>query len=277
VTRLIVAAVIATLLFVVAVSLLGGEADGGRLTAGWGSAGPRDVLAAAGFLFFAFAGYARIATLGEEVRDPQRTIARAIPLALGLTIALYAVVAASALLVLGPARLADAAAPLVEAVEQAGLGGWAPGLVRAGAAVATLGVILSLLAGVSRTTFAMAAEGDLPRPLAAVHPRRRVPHVAELAAGAVVVAAVALADLRSAIGFSSVAVLVYYAIANAAAFTLPRDRRTWPRPLSVLGFVGCVALAVSLPVESVVAGFGVLVAGATLYLLRLALRTRASR
>ena len=152
-------------------------------------------------------------------------------------------------------------------VEETSVGELEP-LVRVGAAIASLGVILSLLAGVSRTVFAMASAGDLPHRLAAVHPARRVPHVAELAVGAVVVAVVAFADLRSAIAFSSVTVLAYYAIANASAWTLPARQRTWPRIVPVLGFAGCLAIALALPARTVVAGIGVLALGAAVYLVR---------
>lgn len=272
-TRVIVASVVVTLAFVIAACVLGGDPAPGRLSPLWPDAGVRGVLASAGFLFFALAGYARIATLGEEVREPARTIPRAIVLSLGFTLALYAAVAVSALLVLGPDGLADAAAPLALAVQETRVGELAP-LVRAGAAVAALGVILSLLAGVSRTVFAMADDGHLPRRLAAVHPAHKVPHVAELAVGATVVLVVALADLRSAIGFSSVTVLTYYAIANASAFTLPRSQRTWPRLVPVLGFVGCLTIALALPIRTVLAGGAVLAAGAAIYALRTAIRER---
>jgi APA family basic amino acid/polyamine antiporter len=271
VTRVLVVCVLATLAFVIAVSLLAGDPDAGRLRPLWPETGVRGVLASAGFLFFAFAGYARIATLGEEVREPERTIPRAIMLSLSVTLALYTAVAVSALLVLGPERLAEASAPLAAAVQQTSLEELAP-LVRVGAAVAALGVILSLLAGVSRTVFAMAAEGDLPRRLAAVHPTRKVPHHAELAVGAVVVVIIAFADLRSAIGFSSVTILVYYAIANASAFTLPPERRTWPRIVPALGLVGCLTIALALPPRTVAAGLGVLAVGALLYGIRHASR-----
>ena len=133
------------------------------------------MLRAAGFLFFAFAGYARIATLGEEVRDPARTIPRAIAIALGLTIAVYAVVAIAALLAAPPALLAATDAPLKAVVRAGSLHALAP-VVTVGAAVASLGVLLSLLAGVSRTVFAMAANRHLPHALAAVDEQRRVPH-----------------------------------------------------------------------------------------------------
>ncbi|MFG2055461.1 APC family permease [Micromonospora sp. NPDC048930] len=231
--------------------------------------GTRGVLTAAGLLFFAFAGYARIATLGEEVRDPRRTIPRAVPLALGVVLAIYLVLAVVALGVLGEQRLAASAAPLADVVRVAGLSGLA-WLVRAGATVAVTGVLLSLLAGVGRTALAMARRRDLPGALAAVHPRYKVPHRAELAVAAVVIVVVSLGDIRGAIGFSSCTVLVYYAIANASALTLGREpgSRIPVQLLAALGLVGCLVLAVSLPVGSVLAGFGVLALGAAWYALR---------
>ncbi|RZU71978.1 amino acid/polyamine/organocation transporter (APC superfamily) [Micromonospora kangleipakensis] len=231
--------------------------------------GIRGVLTAAGLLFFAFAGYARIATLGEEVREPERTIPRAVPLALGVVLAIYLVLAVVALGVLGEERLAASAAPLAEVVTAAGLPGLA-WLVRAGATVAVTGVLLSLLAGVGRTTLAMARRRDLPGALAAVHPRYRVPYRAELAVAAVVIVVVALGDIRGAIGFSSCTVLVYYAITNASALTLGRDpeRKLPVQLLAALGLVGCLVLAVNLPAASVLAGFGVLALGAAWYALR---------
>lgn len=153
------------------------------------------------------------------MRDPGRTIPRAIPLALAITLAIYAVVAVAALAVLGPHRLAQADAPLSEAVKVAGVSWLAP-VVRVGAAVAAVGSLLALLLGVSRTTLAMARDRHLPHVLAAVHPRFNVPYRAELMVGAVVAALSATLDVRAAIGFSSFAVLVYYAIANASALTL---------------------------------------------------------
>ena len=222
--------------------------------------GPLDVLRAAGFLFFAFVGYARVATLGEEVRDPARTIPRAIGLALALTLAIYAVLAIGALLAGGAGLLAAAEAPLVAVAEAGTLASLTP-VIRTAAAVATLSVLLALLAGVSRTAFAMAANGDLPRPLDAVHPRYRVPHHAELVVGAFVLVAVLLFDLRGAIGFSSVLVLIYYALANASAFTLAPGPLGTLRACAVVGVAGCLAVAVTLPEESVWAALGVLGAG----------------
>lgn len=271
VTRLIVAAVLATLAFVVGSALIGDSPSTARLTP-LSTGGIYGILQAAGILFFAFAGYARIATLGEEVRDPRRTIPRAIPIALGITLLVYAAVAVTALLAIGATGLAHAGAPLGAVVAAGSWHSLTP-IVRAGAAVACAGVLLSLLAGVSRTVFAMAANRDLPSRLATVHPKRRVPHVAELAIGLTVLAVTAFADIRNAIGFSSFAVLAYYAIANASALTLPA---AWalarPRALALTGFGGCLVLAVTLPWQAAAAGAAVLAAGALAY--PVAARTR---
>jgi basic amino acid/polyamine antiporter, APA family len=268
-TRVVVVVVLAVLGVAVAGMLFGGRADPGNLASPGPGPGWHGVLQAGGLLFFAFAGYARVATLGEEVTDPARTIPRAVSLALGIVLAVYVIVCAAALLAVGPAALAASAAPLADAVAAGRLAGLEP-VVRAGAAVASLGVLLSLQAGLSRTGFAMAANHDLPGALAAVHPRYRVPHRAELAVAGLVAVALLAVDLRGAIGFSSTLVLVYYAVANAAAWTLGTTGRRWPRWRAGAGLAGCLLLAASLPVTSVLAGAAVLGAGVTLWAVRAA-------
>ncbi|MDA0366363.1 MAG: amino acid permease, partial [Chloroflexi bacterium] len=154
----------------------------------------------------------------------------------------------------------------VAAVEAGRLDALAP-VVRLGAVLATLSVLLSLLAGVGRTAFAMAANGDLPRALDAVHPRFRTPHVAEIIAAAIVGGAVALFDVRGAIGFSSATVLTYYAVTNASALTLPGGRS--PAWLAgVIGLIGCVTLAVMLPPASVIGGALVLASGMVVWFVK---------
>jgi APA family basic amino acid/polyamine antiporter len=265
-TRVIVAVVLLALACVVTAALAGGATDVGNLRPFTGDGGIRGILQAGGLLFFAFAGYARIATLGEEVVDPTTTIPRAIPIALGITLLVYALVAVSALLAAGSESLATADAPLAAAVDAGGLAALSPA-VRIGATVASLGVLLSLIVGISRTAFAMAGNGELPRVLASVHPRYRVPHRAELTVGVIVIAVVAVADLRGAIGFSSFAVLTYYAITNASAATLSADERRWPRSLALAGVAGCVLLALTLPAASVLGGLAVLGVGLVLRVL----------
>jgi basic amino acid/polyamine antiporter, APA family len=277
-TRLIVSVVLLSLAVLVAAALAGGEADlggvGGLVDA---EAGWYGLLQSAGLLFFAFAGYARIATLGEEVRDPARTIPRAVQIALGLTLAVYALVAVTVLAVLGPDGVAATSAPLTAAVEAGSWDEVVP-LVRVGAAAAALGALLALVAGVGRTTLAMAREDDLPRWLAAVHPRHRTPHHAELALAAVVCVLVLTVDLRGAIGFSSFGVLLYYLVANLSAATQDKGHRRFPRALQALGAVGCLTLVVTLPLGSVLTGVAVLGLGVAYRLLRTGgRRSRAGR
>ena len=258
-TRILVAVSLGALAVVVGAILGSGADDTANLSLEL-TGGYYGVLQSAGLLFFAFAGYARIATLGEEVRDPERTIPRAIPLALGITVAIYAVVAVSVLLALGSEALASSSRPLVSAVEAVDAD-WAVPLVGVGAAVASLGALLALIAGIGRTTLAMAREGDLPRWLASVHPHYRVPDHAEVAVAAAVTVLVLTTDLRGAIAFSSFGVLTYYAIANASAWTQRGEWRRWPRAVNAIGLVGCVTLVATLPVRAVVAGLAMFAAG----------------
>jgi APA family basic amino acid/polyamine antiporter len=260
-TRVIVLVVLVVLAGVVVACFAGGTAATAHLHPFPGGSA-HGVLQAAGLLFFAFAGYARIATLGEEVRDPARTIPRAIALALGITVAVYAAVAVAALSAVGPGSLAHSAAPLRAAVDAGSLHRFVPA-VQVGGAVAALGSLLALLLGVSRTTLAMSRDRHLPHALAALE--NDVPRNAELAVGVAVLVLVLAADLRGAIGFSSFAVLGYYAIANASAFTLTPAEHRPPRWLPVLGVIGCAVLAVSLPLVAVLSGAGVLALGALAY------------
>ncbi len=260
VSRVVVAVVLAVLALVVVAVAAGSPAPvrevGSGAPAGW-----YGVLQSAGLLFFALAGYARIATLGEEVRDPARTIPRAVVIALGTTLAVYAAVLLAVLAALGPAGVAASSAPLADAVTASGWG-WGAPVVRAGAALAAAGALLGLLAGIGRTAMAMARHGDLPGWLAAVHPRYRVPHRAGAAVAGAVVAMVLVLDVRTAIGASSAGVLLYYLVANLAARRLGTDERRGPRWLPVLGVVGCSVLVLTLPAASLAAGAVVLALGA---------------
>ncbi|WP_062302839.1 APC family permease [Demequina subtropica] len=237
---------------VAAVVAVAGGPEAGGATFGWST--PWDdavgIAQAAALVFFAFAGYARIATLGEEVREPARTIPRAIGVALAIAAALYGALALVLPRALGPA-LADATAPVADAVA----GTWLPvGVVTAAAVAAAFGSLLALTAGVGRTSMAMARERDLPGVLAREN-GRGVPALAEGASCGAAVALVWAGDLPFAIAMSSFAVLLYYAVANAAAFRAAGADHVagWrmPRAASALGAVACVVLMASLPVVPV--------------------------
>lgn len=200
-------------------------------------AGEAGLLEASALMFVAFAGYGRIATLGEEVNEPRRTIPRAIITTLVVTAVLYLSVAlayVSATEIPNGASLEEVARSF----------GW-PGLhwgVAAGAMLAMLGVLLNLLLGLSRVAFAMARRGDLPSPLSRLNessqPRRAVFFV-----GALVIGLAAVGDIRTTWSFSAFMVLVYYALTNLAALRVPPELRLYPRWVSALGLLGCASLA----------------------------------
>jgi len=221
------------------------------------------VAQAAALMFFAFAGYARVATLGEEVAEPRRTIPRAILLALAVVAALYLVLSVVLVLV-GPAPGDQGwgPAPFLTALETVGAGGvWAV-VITVGAAAAASGALLALVAGISRTALAMAREHDLPPVLSHVSPRFSVPQRAEVAAGLAVLLLVLLAaDVLVAIAASSFGVLLYYAVANLAALTQQGEWRLFPKVLQVLGVIGCVLLVAALPGSTIVAGVGLVLLG----------------
>lgn len=277
-TKIIVVAVLCVLAVVIVLGLSSKPVTNGAgpdpfATFGAGNLfehGWTGILQSAGLLFFAFAGYARIATMGEEVKEPRVAIPRAILTSLGIALALYVAIASTALWALGPDALATSSAPLADMVTHVP---WAVPVVKAGAGLAALGALLALITGIGRTSLAMARNGDLPRWLAEVHPKYAVPHRAELVLGIVVCVLVVSVDLRGAIGFSSFGVLLYYLVANVAAWTQSPGHRRYPRVLQIVGAIGCLALTIFLPATSVAIGVVVLVVGSCLRLV--ALRQRS--
>ncbi|MEE1617886.1 APC family permease [Brachybacterium sp. J153] len=242
--------------------------DGGLAAlAGAGSGGTVGLLLAlaqaAALMFFAFAGYARVATLGEEVVDPRRTIPRAILVALAAVCALYLALSIVLVLVgLDPDGAGWGPAPFRAALAAVGAGGVWIVVVTVGAVAAASGALLALVAGVSRTVLAMARERDLPAPLAAVDAKRSVPQRAEIVAAVVILLLVLLADsVLVAIAASSFGVLLYYAVANLAALTQEGEWRLFPKAMQVIGLVGCVLLVAALPGSTIVAGLALLAAG----------------
>ena len=242
--------------------------DGGlAAVAGAGEGGALGIVLAlvqaAALMFFAFAGYARVATLGEEVVEPRRTIPRAILLALAAVGAIYLVLSVILVLV-GPApgEQGWGPAPFRAALDGVGAGGvWAV-VVTIGAVAAASGALLALVAGISRTVLAMARERDLPPVLAHVSPRFSVPQRAETAAGVAVVLLVLLAsDVLVAIAASSFGVLLYYAVANLAALTQTGQWRLFPKAMQWIGLAGCVLLVAALPGRTIVAGLVLVAVG----------------
>jgi APA family basic amino acid/polyamine antiporter len=212
-------------------------------------------------VFVAFTGYGRIATMGEEVREPARTIPRAIFATLAVSALVYLAVAAAAVASVGAGEYAAASAagaPLERIAHELAVPA-VPELLALGALTAMLGVLLNLVLGLSRVALAMARRGDLPRGLsrtdAAAQPRRAV-----LATGGVVALIALPGDLASAWSFSAFAVLLYYAVTNLAALRLP-DATRGLRAVATVGLVACLVLASQVDVRSLQLGIAVLASG----------------
>ena len=214
------------------------------------------VLEAAALLFFAYTGYARIATLAEEVAEPRRTIPRAIHITLGGAVLLYFAVGFVAVGVVGAGALSATAAPLLVAA-QAAQGGWLTTVVAAGAMAAMLGVLLSQVLGLSRMVLAMARRSDLPRALSVVHPRFGTPSRAVLVIGVLAALVAGFGTLRDIAASAAFAILVYYGIANLAALRMPAAARLYSNVIPATGLAACTILALSLPLSTI--GTGVLV------------------
>ena len=259
VTRIVLAVTAATLIIVVASStVLEPSIAQSNSPLDTNASG---ILQAAGLMFFAFAGYARIATFGEEVIEPDRTIPWAIPRALGAVLALYLIIAVIVMTSSSPSEISGLVAPLAFIVESSALSSvsW---LVAIGAGVACFGVLLNLIPGVARTTLALARRHELPVWFSAVSAQRALPLRAELAVVAVVIALIHTVSLTSALSLSGVAVLTYYAITNASALQLESSERLWPRWIAWLGLAGCIVLVLALPWRVLICGTAVLIIGA---------------
>ena len=223
-------------------------------------AGAGGVMRAAALLFFAYTGYARVATLGEEVRDPRATIPRAIGITVACALLLYALVSVAAVGAVGAPALAASPAPLAEAARRLGAP-WLVPVVAGGAVAAMLGVLLSQILGLSRMVFAMARRGDLPAGLAHVHPGSATPVRAVLLVGAVAGALALWGSLGGIAAAASFAILVYYGIANLAALRMPREAKRFPDFVPATGLAACAALALSLSPSTLAAGVATLAAG----------------
>lgn len=214
-------------------------------------------------MFVAYTGYGRIATLGEEVREPRRSIPRAIIATLVVSMLLYATVTIVAIAAVGPVRLAgltqETAAPL-EAVARGFGAVWLPVVLAIGAVTAMAGVVLNLLLGISRVVLAMARRADLPRGLAVVG-EHGSPVRAVVATGAVIAGLAAIGSIETTWTFSAFTVLVYYGLTNLAALRLSSTERRYPRIIPAMGLVSCLGVAAFVEPVIWMAGLGILAAG----------------
>ena len=253
VNAVIVSAVLLTLLAFVAVGSPALLANGELLQPFFDSNRVPELFEATALMFVAYTGYGRIATLGEEVREPRRTIPVAIILTLGLTTLLYLGVSAVSL-VHADGQGFQSLTLLAEK-----MGGTPLGMIlTAGAGLALLSVLLNLLLGLSRVALAMGRRGDLPEATGRINESTNVPAVATVLVAVVIGGLVCIGDVKLTWSFSAFTVLIYYAITNLCAIRLQPDERLYPAWISYLGLLSCLSLAFFLEWHVMLSGLGLI-------------------
>lgn len=220
---------------------------------------------AAALLFFAFTGYARIATLAEEVRRPEKTIPNAVIITILSAILLYTAVSVVSTGVVGAEKMATGTSPL-QAVANTLTTPAIGVVVSIGASTAMLGVLLSQILGISRMMLAMGRRKDLPPFFEKVHGRYKVPHFGIIFTGLLILLLTLTGSFEFIVRAASFTILLYYSITNIAALRQPRTEQRYGRVIPILGLIGCLAMSVSLPLNVILTGVGLLLAG---FLLRL--------
>jgi APA family basic amino acid/polyamine antiporter len=216
-------------------------------------AGISGILSGAALIFFAYTGFARVTIMAEEVKDPEKTIPRSIYLALAISTVIYILVSVIAVGLIGAPSLSQSGSPLAAAIGVTGSNA-AVLLISSGAMIATASVLLTTIMGISRIMFAMARKGDLPAFLNRIHPHFSTPHYAILISGACMIAAILLADLTLVVAVSTFAMLIFYLIANIAAFRIPSPYQQYPALIPVIGAVSCIGLIAFLTLNSWIIG-----------------------
>ncbi len=229
-----------------------------------GDGGLGALLFAGALMFVAYTGYGRIATLGEEVKEPRRTIPRAIVATLVITMTLYMAVAAVGVGAVGAGPLSEAAgrqaAPLVAAARAFNVPG-ASQILSFGAVTAMLGVLLNLILGLSRVLLAMGRRGDMPGVFGRLNASGTTPTAAVIMMGVVIGGLALIGDVRTTWSFSAFTVLVYYAITDFAALFIPDKGRLFPRWVAVVGVISCLSLAFFVEPRVWLTGLGLIGAG----------------
>lgn len=221
---------------------------------------------ATALLFFAFTGYARIATLAEEVKDPKTTIPKAIIITISGAIILYTLVSVVAVGVIGAESMASSKSPLQNVAQAL----TTPGInliINIGASTAMLGVLLSQILGISRMMFAMGRRKDLPVVFEKIHKMNGVPHVGIILTGIIILILCIVGTFEFILASAAFSILLYYSITNIAAFLQPKMERRYGKLVPVLGLIGCLAMAISLNVEVIISGLALLMVGFILRLL----------
>jgi len=215
---------------------------------------------ATALLFFAFTGYARIATLAEEVKEPEVTIPRAVIITIVTAVLLYAFVSVVAIGVIGAEGVAAGKSPLENVARSLST----PGInviVTLGASTAMLGVLLSQILGISRMMLAMGRKNDLFPVFKRIHTRFKIPHIGIFVAGFIIILFCILGTFEFILASAAFTILLYYSITNISALRQPNEEQRYGKLIPLLGLIGCLLMAFSLDLDVIVSGILLLIAG----------------
>jgi len=232
------------------------------------------ILEGAGFIFFAYLGFGRIAALGEEVKNPQRTLPLSILLALTISIVIYILTGFTTTGLQDYRVLAQSGSPLADAAKATG-NYVLVAAVSLGALIATVSVLLTNLIGLSRVSFAMARDGQLPKTAAKISSRFGTPYISILVMGAITVFLPLILDLKQTVAMTSFGILSTHVVVNLSAIRLRKKMphsTTFRAPfyplIPLLGILSCIILMFSLPEESWIVAAVIVTASASFYFLK---------
>lgn len=226
------------------------------------------VLAGAATIFFAYSGFARVAVVADEVKDPEKNVPKATIISILISTLLYATVAIAAIGLAGYAALSKSGSPLSDALGSVGLGFGAL-IIAIGALIATGTVVLASVLGLSRLAFTMSQNNELPAWFGKVEKKSATPVNAIIASGAAMLIFAFLADLPTIAYVSSFSLLLYYAAINLSGMKVLKGS---VRVAAVGGLISCVVLMVSLPPASWLVGIIAVLFGALYYVWRMRIR-----
>ena len=195
--------------------------------------------------FFAFTGYSRLATFGEEVKNPEKIIPKAILTGLGLTVTIYFLVTYITLGIVDPSIIQNSSTPLKVAFDLSRFSNFSF-LVSIASTIATGSVLLALIPGISRVVVAMSRDKYLPMGLGKIHKKYNSAYIADICIALVVILGVLTIDVIEAIKISSFFILLYYSLTNLSVIKLEKSQRLYSILIPYFGILGCLLLASSL-------------------------------
>jgi APA family basic amino acid/polyamine antiporter len=195
--------------------------------------------------FFAFTGYSRLATYGEEIKNPETIIPSSILTGLGITVTIYLFVNWLSLAIIGPEVVANSNTPLLVAMDVSVMSDFSFLIVFA-STIATASVFLALLPAISRIYVAMSRDGILPNMFSKIHNKNNSAYVSELFVLLTVVVGIYTINITNAIKLSAFFILIYYSLTNLSVINLEKNQRLYPVSIAYYGLLMCMVLGFSL-------------------------------